>query len=153
MMTQKIYLAARYSRRLEMKAYSLQLRELGYVITSRWLDGTSSVTHDGLSEEAPYQERARLAEQDWHDLLAADICVSFTEPPRASHTRGGRHVEMGAAIALGKRVIVIGHRENVFHCLPAIEFYTTWHECLQLLSCHGSMIHARQIGLASPRKI
>ena len=150
-MTQSIYLAARYSRRSEVKAYAIQLHELGYAITSRWLDGVSILTSDGLSEEAPYPDRVRLAEQDWQDLLVADTCISFTEPPRASHTRGGRHVELGGAIALGKRVIVVGHRENVFHCLPAIEFYSNWQDCFQMLSCRVSAIHAKQHDLPTPR--
>lgn len=152
-MTRQIYLAGRYSRRTEIKAYAFQLQEIGYGITSRWIDGASTLTSEGLSEEAPYAERVRLAEQDWQDLMAADTCISFTEPPRASVTRGGRHVELGAALAAGKRVIVVGHRENVFHCLPLIEFYPTWQGCFQMLSCLAPMAYAQRSGLAGSRKL
>lgn len=30
------------------------------------------------------------------------------------------------ALALGKRAVVVGHRENVFHCLPEVEFFDAW---------------------------
>ncbi len=130
---QRIYLAARYSRWHELADYARQLSAYGFVITSRWLEGRSPLLPDGLSEEAAFEQRAYFAQQDWEDLMNADICISFTEPPRSSNTRGGRHVEMGAALAIGKRVIVIGQRENVFHCLPQIEFYQTWQECLLTL--------------------
>lgn len=133
MKTQRIYLAARYSRWHELTDYAQQLRAYGYVITSRWLEGRSSLSSEGLSEEAPLEQRASFALQDWEDLMSADVCVSFTESPRSSNTRGGRHVEMGAALAAQKRVIVVGHRENVFHCLPQVEFYRTWQECFQAL--------------------
>jgi hypothetical protein len=42
---------------------------------------------------------------------------------RIDSGRGGRHVEFGAAVATGKRLIVVGHRENLFHHLPGVEFF------------------------------
>ena len=133
MKTQRIYLAARYSRWHELADYAQQLRAYGFTITSQWLEGRSPLSSDGLSEEATLEQRTWFAQQDWDDLMAADSCISFTEPSRSSNTRGGRHVELGAALAAGKRVIVVGHRENVFHCLPQIEFFRTWQECFQAL--------------------
>jgi hypothetical protein len=41
----KIYLAARYSRRPEMCRYAQQLENLGYEVTSRWLNGTHGGRH------------------------------------------------------------------------------------------------------------
>lgn len=129
----RIYLAARYSRWHELADYAQQLKTCGFIVTSRWLEGRSPISSDGLSEEATLEQRAWFAEQDWNDLMAADTCISFTEPSRSSNTRGGRHVELGAALAAGKRVIVVGHRENVFHCLPQVEFFRTWQECSQTI--------------------
>lgn len=68
------------------------------------------------------------------DLLTADCVVSFTEAPRSSNSRGGRHVEHGMAVALGKRIVVVGHRENVFHCLPEVEFFQAWQDARHALS-------------------
>lgn len=74
--------------------------------------------------------RTRFAQEDWDDLLAADIVVSFTEEPRGTNSRGGRHVEFGAGLALGKRAHVVGPRENVFHCLPDVTIHDTWTSAL-----------------------
>jgi hypothetical protein len=129
----KVYLAARYSRRRELCEYAAYLAAFGHSITSRWLEGNHQISDDGLSAEAKAEERTRFALEDWADLMAADLCINFTEPPRGTNSRGGRHVEFGAALASGKRVIVVGHRENVFHCLPQVEFYATWEDCFAVL--------------------
>lgn len=125
-----IYLAARYSRAAELRQCRADLHNLGHSVTSRWIDGGHELTKEGRSQAA-HGERSRFAEEDYSDLLAADWVISFTEEPRTTKTRGGRHVEFGAALALNKRVIVVGWRENVFHCLPTVEFYPTWLEMME----------------------
>ena len=123
--TSKIYLASRYSRFPEMQKVRADLEAMGYTVTSRWINGGHELTKEG-STEAHEAERVRYAQEDFEDLLAADTVISFTEVPRETKTRGGRHVEHGMALALGKRTIVIGWRENVFHCLPQCEFFADW---------------------------
>lgn len=130
----KIYLAARYSRRDELAGYARELRELGHEVTSRWLAGNHQISDAGLSEEGSREERERFATEDFNDLMAADAVISFTEPPRSNHSRGGRHVEFGIALGLGKFVFVVEHRENVFHCLPHVRFFSTWEQCLQTIA-------------------
>lgn len=125
----KIYLAARYSRFPEMQRHRAQLEARGHTVTSRWINGD----HEGPPEIAQ-AERTRYAEEDFADLIAAEVVISFTEKPRETSTsRGGRHVEFGIALATGKQCIVVGHRENVFHCLPEVEFYETWEAALETL--------------------
>lgn len=126
----KIYLASRYSRAPQLRDLRSRLKAMGYEVTSRWIDGGHELTKEG-STEAAHQERIRFATEDWQDMVAADVVVSVTEEPRKTTTRGGRHVEFGGALALGKRVVVIGWRENVFHCLPKVEFYKNEHEWLE----------------------
>jgi nucleoside 2-deoxyribosyltransferase len=130
----KIYLASRYSRFLEMQEYWDQLVRAGHVVTSRWINGDHQIDDRGLSMQAKEAERARFASEDRDDLLAADCVVSFTEAPRSSNSRGGRHVEHGMALALAKRTIIVGHRENVFHCLPEVEFFPNWQDAEAALS-------------------
>lgn len=129
--TTRVYLAARYSRFPEMQRYANELRHLNVEITSRWINGD----HDYQGQQSPADERLRFAQEDWDDLLSSDVVISFTEEPgkAGGRNRGGRHVEFGAALALGKRCIVIGHRENVFHELPAVEFYPMFGVCLTQL--------------------
>ena len=71
--------------------------------------------------------------EDVTDVCSADVVVSFTEPPRSNHSRGGRHVEFGMAHALRKQLVVVGHRENLFHYLPQVEFFTDWRRAREFL--------------------
>lgn len=97
------------------------------------------ITDDGerrfeAGDRAVNHLREHFATEDVADVLAADTLVAFTEPPRASASRGGRHVELGLALAAGKHVVVIGPRENVFCWLPQIEHHATWHNYLTRLT-------------------
>jgi len=129
-----IYLAARYSRREELCIYRSDLEILGHTITSRWLHGNHQLTDEELrADGGAVEKRARFALEDWQDLIAATVCISFTEEPRSGNSRGGRHVEFGAALALGQRCIIVGARENVFHCLLTVEWYPDWSTALVVL--------------------
>lgn len=130
----KVYLAGRYSRRQELCEYARTLREMGFEVTSRWLSGDHELDGRGLSVQAIPAERARFAREDWEDVTSADWCISFTEEPRAEKSRGGRHVEFGAALALGLRCVVIGPRENVFHHLPSVVVHPTWDSWLATIA-------------------
>lgn len=141
----RIYLASRYQRREELCEYRAQLQQLGHEVQARWLDGKHQLSDkgipigdkgealiegvdDGSTQVANADLRAKFAADDWEDVTAAECVISFTEPPRSAANRGGRHVEYGIALAGGTRVIVVGHRENIFHWLPQVEFYETWEE-------------------------
>lgn len=134
----KIYLAARYSRRLELCQYRTELHRQGHIVTSRWLNGAHQISRDGLrlgAEGEEYVEtgsdreaaelRAFFASEDMADVRAAELVLAFTENPRAEASRGGRHVELGMALAWEKEVWVIGPRENVFCWLPNVRQYDT----------------------------
>jgi hypothetical protein len=61
--------------------------------------------------------------------MAADAVIIFTEIPNTILATGGRHVEFGLALAQGKRVIIVGPRENVFHyLLPDSQVFATWNK-------------------------
>lgn len=133
-MAVRVYFAARYTRRLEMVAYAADLEVTGFVITSRWLLGDHETpANRGLGPVDPHDSMP-WALEDIEDVKSADIVISFTEPARVEPGRGGRHVEYGIALGLGKRCIVVGEYENVFHCLPAVEFYATWPEAYRALT-------------------
>ena len=129
-MSSIIYLAARYSRAEELCGYAKVLRESGYEVTSRWLDGSSQISKEAKEVEAstdsiPLSGRL-FAEIDYTDLLRSDTLIAFTEKPGAGPGRGGRHVEFGLAVAWGHRIMIVGPRENVFHTLPEVEQFWTW---------------------------
>lgn len=126
----KFYIAARFSRRPEANALAHKLQALGHTITSRWVKpDCDHVMPTGLSQQAADKERKRFAEEDFEDVRACDALVSLQEEPR-NNSRGGRHVELGMALALGKLVGCIGPRETVFHHLPQVAHFDTEEEFL-----------------------
>ena len=106
------------------------LARIGVGTTSRWLNGHHGIDFDAISGE----ERGRFAQEDLDDLDAADTFVLWN--PRHHHRggRGGRHVETGYALAHGKRVILVGERENVFHYLPEVEVVKDFPSLVERLS-------------------
>jgi hypothetical protein len=116
----KFYLASRFSRMTEMRKYKADLEAAGHTVVARWITGAHPLGGDV----------ARYAAEDVEDVVAADCIISFTEQPRSSNSNGGRHVEHGIAIGFEKRLVVVGHRENVFHHLPGVEFFETWEQAL-----------------------
>lgn len=113
----RIYLAARYSRRAELRTYAHQLEVAGVgEVVSRWL--IEDHEWDGAADELALAQR--LAADDLYDLRSADLVIVFTEQANAGgRNRGGRHVEFGLALerwARGEcRLVVVGPAENVFH--------------------------------------
>lgn len=135
----RFYLAARYSRREELLGVRDVIEALGGEVTSRWLNGDHQLSDTGTpigdhgealveggDGERAATLRAKFAQDDYDDVMRADVIVAFTEVPRSAKNRGGRHVELGLGLAWGKRVIVVGPRENVFCWLPQIEHYPSW---------------------------
>lgn len=117
----KVYLAAAYERHEEMRGVRDVLQALGHEITSSWIDRAMEVpagtTANLDTDPARYAE---YAQADLADLDAADTVVSFT-----GGGRGGRHTEFGYALAHGKRLVLAGPREHVFHTLAG-EWYPDW---------------------------
>ena len=129
----KIYLAARFSRKDELNGHADQLRATGHEVTSRWLTGAHEWS--GVADnEIPAADQARFAREDIEDIDRADVIVCFTEAPHAGPARGGRHVEAGYALGIGKRILAVGWRENVFYALPQVEFFPAWDRALAALN-------------------
>ena len=123
-----VYFAARYSRLEELNGYRAELEALGIEVTSRWL-----ATEPRLRSSYADEDWRGLGLVDQEDVLAADALVCFAEPAGAGGN-GGRHVEFGMALALGRRIILVGRREHIFHHLPEVEFVESWPEALRLLA-------------------
>lgn len=140
----RVYLAAQYSRREELCVYRDLLVIMGYQAGASWLVGPARFSNpndpDGTltehqietgAEDDPYSQKLRhgCAQQDIKEIRQADIFVLFTEPVSSPAGRGGRFVELGIALSLGKKVIIVGYLENMFTC----EFVQTGRQFLQLM--------------------
>lgn len=110
----KVYLAATFASRPLMEVVADRLKTHGFEITARWVYGGE----EGLTRE-------QIAILDLEDVDAADAVVSFTYPRGTLTSGGGRHVEFGYGLAKGKKLILIGARENVFHEFPGVELHET----------------------------
>lgn len=123
----RIYLASRYSRNAEMRGYRDVLQALGHEVTSRWIDQHGGNLLESLVAgqlNADPEGCSKYAAIDVDDLTRADTVVSFTSAEGGG--KGGRHIEFGLALGLGKHLVIVGPRENVFHTLPQVEWHPDW---------------------------
>lgn len=94
-----------------MRKHRETILSRGHRVTSRWLDvDPSTMASVG-------------ARVDLEDIRASQVLIAFTEEASVGYTTGGRHVELGYAIALGLQICLVGRRENVFCHLPGIEVF------------------------------
>lgn len=124
----RVYLASRYSRRDEMARFAQYLRRSGVIVTSRWIDERLAL--DPTLNDCTPEHNLRVARIDLDDIDEADVVIFHSADPLVGTPRGGRHVEFGYAMGVGKRLVVIGGRENIFHFLPAVQHYATITEFL-----------------------
>ena len=149
----KIYLAARYLRRLELCYYRTQIQQLGLTVNGRWLDGAHEIIapdettdpsqrsniiltlilQDIAREKKDALLEAKFADEDFQDVAASDLLIAFTETPNSGFSRGGRHVKLGIAMGMGKKVWVVGHRENVFCWHEGVIFFQQWEDAFAAL--------------------
>lgn len=109
----KIYIAAHDQELARDTAW--RLIEQGHHVTSTWLNEDLLPTHIHSAEE-----RANIAIRDFNDVKECDTLLLLASTMRVP---GGKHVEAGIAMGMGKDVHIIGHRENMLLWHPDI---TTW---------------------------
>ena len=107
----KVYLAAAFERRAEMRNVAALLEELGIKVTSRWIH-----TPDEISAMDESVDLGKAAMQDIEDVEDASTIIKFS----GSAGRGGRFFEFGYAHRAVKNLVLVGSRENVFDYLPCV---------------------------------
>jgi nucleoside 2-deoxyribosyltransferase len=123
-----IYIASRWGRRDEALSYAEALERCGYTVTSTWIHQPVSEMYDNDSNES-----ARGALKDLKEIRNSDALVYLSEDGGNPWGRGGRHVEFGYAVALSKRVMIVGPLENLFHFLPEVLQFDTIDDLFQYL--------------------
>jgi hypothetical protein len=107
----RLYVAASWPRRELAEWLASRLIAAGHTVTSLWHSGPGG---DYASKGGP----AKVAEMDMADLLRAEALVCLTGD---TLTHGGRHGEVGAAIATMRPVYLLGPREAcVWHHHPRV---------------------------------
>lgn len=103
----RVYMAGAYADRPRLRTMRAKLEELGFIVTSRWLN---NVDEYGLA--------ITEATNDVSDIDRSNFVVVDTFGP----SRGGRDFECGYAYGIGKRVIRVGPIVNPFNNLAKLSF-------------------------------
>lgn len=103
----KVYVAAPFGRLAEATEVMHDLESSGVTVTSSWLRG-----HTAMDDA-----HARL---DLDDVARADVLLALNPEAWKHEGGGGRWVEFGYALALGKQIVLVGVRTNVFHHLDCV---------------------------------
>lgn len=111
----KVYIAS--TDKTLAHAIAVELRSNGLEVVSRWHDIDSPPTEE-------------WAMNDLSDVKACDALLSIGAHFRVA---GGKHVEFGYALALGKTMIHLGPKENIFHELSDVHKCERLSEALALL--------------------
>lgn len=145
----RVYLAAMYSLKDDIRVKAEDLKRLGIEYTSTWLDEP----HDpktGINEVTP-EFCCETAHKDLMDILNSDVLVLFTVDGTTPTLRGGRHFEAGFAYGISVaqtikelavpdvicrplRILTVGPKENIFHHLESIANCATWQGALAFLT-------------------
>lgn len=124
------YMAARPFRADELRSAADDLRRNGqHEVIARWLyDADDTEVHGGKPLEYGTDEANAFALRDFEDIRQADALITFTEERGVPQRGGGRFVEIGYALALGKPVITVGSIEVLFLGLTRV--YPDWPSAL-----------------------
>jgi nucleoside 2-deoxyribosyltransferase len=117
----KVYIAAPYQEREFAQRMMAELQRDGIVCTSQWL-----TSEDDLTDEH--------ARKDLRDIDRADAVLLINPECYASSGTGGRHVEVGYALARSKPVLLWGSRSNIFHYLNEVTLTPSMADVLGMLN-------------------
>lgn len=123
-MLNRIYIAGKWQEAELVRRYATELRILGYYITMPWFEchvgpGIENITWSAVEDERGVRQ--------------ADTCIFIFERELAY---SGAMSELGIALALGKRIIVVGSggNKNIFTHHPLVEHVNTFEEAIACLN-------------------
>ncbi len=142
----KVYLAAPYPARNQIRRYADQLEQIGFTITSTWLNEQHEITPGTIDAATDLDsEQTNLhVHTDVKDVSRSDLLVLVTNSASDEYSySGGRHVETGIALAQGIPVIVVGEPENIFHRSTYCTLVPNWERALVELAAR-LVLHERR---------
>ncbi len=116
----KAYVASKFSRLADVKRVVEKLRAIGVEVNADWTDHSAA----GRAGADLLKYLRACAEADRDGVRTADVLVMVHDPA----SRGG-FVEFGAALGLGKLLVVIGGRLDypdrapIFYALPDVHHF------------------------------
>ena len=125
----KLYLAGKFADRSQINEYIKQAELVGHTITHNWT--TREKAEDGM------EKMAECAANDLHGVIDCDLLVCIMTDPKYPYR--GTFTELGAALALNKKVIIINPdpkaycTTNIFYHHHGIAYCNTWAEALEQL--------------------
>lgn len=130
----KIYLAGKTQELKKITQYANILRSKGATITRAWFEKEDETTSE-----------TEIAIEDTRGVREAETCIFIFENklPYA-----GAFTELGMAMALNKRVIIVGNgaNNNVFIHFPLNEHVDTFEDALKLLDLSSALNTTFTIG-------
>lgn len=141
----KIFLAGRYGRRIEIQKHADDLIAIGHQVVSTWhnfaREDLDAKFRFRILDDETRARAASIARDNLTEMMEASDFIFFTEAPDEAWPGGGRHVELGFAIAIGRtplttrmpvpRIILCGpYAENQFMHFDWMERYATWPDVL-----------------------
>jgi nucleoside 2-deoxyribosyltransferase len=137
----KAYIAGWFGSQKRLKKMAEQLVKLVPTteIVSTWLDEKEDEPEKCQVSDFTSEYLQTIAIRDVNELHKADGIIVDTID---STPRGGREVELGVMLGLGRPIVVIGPRRNVFHFLPMsqVDHFDTWEEFFAYLSAMLSIM-------------
>jgi len=107
----------------ECRKVAAYLTAAGHEVVSTWLLEDFSKTSSYTVED-----RTAIALKDTNEILGAEAVVLVPSPYLVT---GGKFVEVGIAIGAGKRVYVLGHRENMLMWHPDVRSFANVQEFIK----------------------
>jgi len=120
----RVYLAGKWQEAELVRKYAIELRILGYHITMPWFE-----LHVAPAvEDIPWS-----AVEDERGVRDSDTCIFIFE---RELPYSGAMTELGIALALGKRIIIVGQggTRNIFTHHPLVEHVDSWEQAIQCLN-------------------
>ena len=127
----KFYIAAKFKARHRIKIHNQRIESLGLANTCPWflMDTDDSADEDSLGGYSK-EESAVMADRDLSAVREADIFIIDTID--VSET-GGREVELGVALILGKVILHVGPIRNLFHMHPGVSHFLSWDQLISYI--------------------
>jgi hypothetical protein len=120
----RVYIAADSFLQQEARVLRNKLRNRGIEVTSSWIDTKLENLTAGITEK----QLEDAATNNFDDIDRAVYLIAYNPLKRHKQGTGGRHVEMGYALAKFKKVLYVGEKlENVFHRHPNVIWVSDLH--------------------------